>query len=79
LMLREDVIEAVDEGSFHIHTVSTIDEGMELLTGLKMGERDAEGNYPEGTVNYKVEKRLAAMAEKRKLFSGTHDGSVNHG
>lgn len=79
LMLREDVIEAVDEGSFHIHTVSTIDEGMELLTGLKMGERDAEGNYPEGTVNYKVEQRLAAMAEKRKLFSGTHDGSVNHG
>ncbi len=68
LMLRDDVIEAAKDGRFHIWPVETVDQGMELLTGLSMGERQEDGTYPEGTVNQRVEQRLAAMAEKRRAF-----------
>jgi lon-related putative ATP-dependent protease len=63
LMLRPDVISAVDEGKFHIWAVNTIDEGMNLLTGCEAGELDAEGQYPEGTINRAVAERLLKMAE----------------
>jgi predicted ATP-dependent protease len=69
LMLRQDVVEAVEEGAFHIYPVETVDQGIEVLTGVEAGERDEEGNYPEGTVNYRVAKRLAELAEKRQSFS----------
>lgn len=49
LMLREDVVEAVREGKFHIYPVSTIDEGIGLLTGIEAGERKMDGRYPENT------------------------------
>ena len=58
LMLRQDVVEACKSGMFHIYPVSTIDEGIEILTGLPAGERDKEGNYPENSINGKVQKRL---------------------
>lgn len=58
LMLRQDIVEACKSGMFHIYPVSTIDEGIEILTGLPAGERDAAGNYPENTINGKVQKRL---------------------
>ncbi len=62
LMLREDVVEAIKEGKFHIYSVGTIDEGIEVLTGVEAGEPDAEGNYPEGSVNQLVQSRLDEMA-----------------
>ncbi len=65
LVLRSDVVRAVREGKFHVYAVSTVDEGIALLTGVPAGEPDAEGNYPEGTVNYRVHKRLLEMAEER--------------
>ncbi len=65
LMLRPDVVQAVREGKFHVYAVSTVDEGIALLTGVPAGEPDAEGNYPEGTVNYRVQKRLLEMAEEK--------------
>ena len=65
LMLRPDVVQAVREGKFHVYAVSTVDEGIALLTGVPAGEPDAAGNYPEGTVNYRVQKRLLEMAEER--------------
>ncbi|MGC9468996.1 MAG: Lon protease family protein [Anaerolineae bacterium] len=68
LMLRRDVVEAVERGDFHIYAVQNIDQGIEILTGIPAGEPDSEGNYPEGTVNHKVEQRLAEMAEKRQAF-----------
>lgn len=74
LMLRSDVLEAVDDGRFHIYTVETIEEGMELLTSLDMGEADEEGNYPEGTINYKITKELDQLAERRKTFASFQDG-----
>jgi lon-related putative ATP-dependent protease len=63
LMLREDVVAAVAEGRFHVYAVSTIDEGLAMLTGTPPGERDAEGNFPPESFNGKVEDRLAAFAE----------------
>lgn len=68
LMLRRDVVEAVAGGLFSIYPVTTIDEGIELLTGVPAGDADADGRYPEGTVNRKVADRLAALAEKSKAF-----------
>ena len=69
LMLKEDVVEAVKEGKFHLYSVKTIDEGIEVLTGVKAGERGKDGNYEEGTVNYKVNEHLKDMAGKLREFS----------
>jgi predicted ATP-dependent protease len=74
LMLRQDVIEAVANGQFHIYAVETVDQGIELLTGMPAGEPDEEGNYPEGTVNGLVQKRLAELAEKRQAFGKADEG-----
>jgi lon-related putative ATP-dependent protease len=68
LMLRQDVRDAVEAGDFHIYAVDTIDQGIEILTGMPAGEVDEEGNYPEGTVNYRVKARLAELAEKRRKY-----------
>jgi lon-related putative ATP-dependent protease len=69
LMLRQDVVDAVEAGQFHVYPVETVDEGIGILTGLPAGERDHEGNYPEGSINYLVEKRLRELAEQRQAFS----------
>ncbi len=63
LMLREDIVDAVGKGQFHLYSVGAIAEGIEILTGIPFGERDAQGAFPEGTVNYLVEKRLEKFAK----------------
>jgi predicted ATP-dependent protease len=68
LMLREDVVEAVRQGQFHIYAVKTVDEGIEILTGVAAGERGPDGSYPEGTVNYLVDRRLSELAEGLRGF-----------
>ncbi len=70
LMLREDVIKAVQDGKFHIYAVKTIDEGIEILTGMSAGDKKPDGRYPEGTVNYRAEKRLGELAEGVKEYYG---------
>jgi predicted ATP-dependent protease len=65
LVLRRDVVQAVREGEFHIYAVQTVDQGIELLTGVPAGEADEEGNYPKGTVNYLVQQKLLQMAEEK--------------
>jgi len=60
----------VESGQFHIHIVRTIDQGMEILTGMAPGVRNSQGAYPAGTVNYLVEKRLKEMAYQIKDFGG---------
>jgi lon-related putative ATP-dependent protease len=70
LMLRQDVVEAVAAGRFHVFPIETIDQGIELLTGVPAGERDARGEFPPGSVNQRVEARLVALAEKRQAFGG---------
>jgi lon-related putative ATP-dependent protease len=69
LMLRQDVVDAAAAGQFHIYPVETIDQGIELLTGIEAGEPDVEGKYPEGTVNGIVEAHLTDLAEKLAAFS----------
>jgi len=64
LMLNEEVVEAVRQGRFHIYPVSTIDEGMEILTGVNAGQLKNDGTYDPGTVNYRVNKRLAEMTQR---------------
>ena len=64
LMLREDVVEAVRRGDFHIYAVSTIDEGIELLTGIPAGRPDASGRYLEGTISARVGQTLRAFSER---------------
>jgi lon-related putative ATP-dependent protease len=71
LMLRQDVINAVKEGKFHIYPVESVDQGMEILTGAVAGEPDKEGNYPAESINGKVYFRLAEMAEKQRRFSAS--------
>lgn len=58
LMLRADIVQAVEEGRFSIYAIDTVDDGIEILTGKKAGERDRRGNYPKGSVNYMVEENL---------------------
>jgi lon-related putative ATP-dependent protease len=66
LMLREEVVEAVKEGKFHIYAINRIEEGIELLMGIPAGELQPDGSYPEGTFNYLVEKRLTEIREALK-------------
>jgi len=68
LMLKEEVVNAVKAGQFHIYSVKTIDEGIEVLTGVKAGERRKDGTFEAGTVNYRVNEQLKSMAEKLKEF-----------
>jgi predicted ATP-dependent protease len=63
LMLRKDVVDAVKDGQFHIYTVSTVEEGIELLTGVKAGTPNAEGDYDPETVYGRVQKRLSKIAK----------------
>jgi lon-related putative ATP-dependent protease len=62
LMLRDDVVEAARAGRFHVHAVRTVDEAVELLLGIPAGERDADGRYPDGSLNERAEARLAELA-----------------
>jgi predicted ATP-dependent protease len=68
LMLREEVVESVRKEQFHLYSAKTIDEGIEILTDVPAGEMQKDGTYPEGTVNYLVDKRLKEMAEQLKGF-----------
>jgi predicted ATP-dependent protease len=66
LMLKAEVVEAVRDGKFHIHAIDRMEEGIDLLMGMPAGEPDAEGAYPEGTINHLVARRLAEIAEALK-------------
>lgn len=68
LMLRSEVRDAIAAGTFHIYPISTIDEGIALLTGTPAGEADEQGIYPEGTVNRRVADRLADLTAKARAL-----------
>lgn len=65
LMLSDEVIEAVKNGKFSIYAIKTIDEGIEILTGVESGTRDENGKFEEGTVSYLVQKKLDMYAKAR--------------
>ena len=68
LMLREEVVAAVESGRFSVYAVADIDEAVSILTGIDAGERDEEGLFPENSVNRKAEDRLIGYAHRRRDF-----------
>ncbi len=76
LMLREDVLAAVDEGRFHIWAVDTVDDGIEILTGIPAGKPDKKGEFPKGTVNYLVKKSLEHYYDRYVQFARETHGCL---
>lgn len=68
LMLRKDVVEAIEKGKFHLYAVRTIDEGIEILSGQPMGAPGKDGAYPKGSVAALVNARLKELALGLKSF-----------
>ncbi len=68
LMLKKEVIESVKEGKFHIWPIETVEEGIEILTGMKAGKLQPDGTYPEGTLFRKVDDRLKEFARIASEF-----------
>ncbi len=73
LMLKPEVINAVEKGTFHVWSVSTIDQGIEILTGVEAGQRQQDGRWPEGSVNDRVDQRLLEMTRIVKNFQKDAD------
>src|SRR5512136_1200430 len=73
LMLRTDLVEAVKAGEFHIYHVKTIDEGIEILTGVEAGRMLDDGSFEEGTVHCLVDQELQRLAKGLKAFSESED------
>lgn len=69
LMLREDVVQAVENGRFHIYPISHVDQGISLLTGLPIGESDTAGEYPPDSLNGRIIAHLDKLTEKQRAFS----------
>ncbi len=68
LMLRQDVVQSVERGDFHVLSVSSVDEALEVLTGVPAGERGPDGSFPEGSVHARAEQRLREMGEAMRQF-----------
>jgi predicted ATP-dependent protease len=76
-MLKEMVVEAIRQGKFHLWPVMTIDEGIEVLTGVKAGVRQADGSFEADSVNARVDQRLRKMADDLQRF-GKDNEPKNH-
>ena len=70
LMLHHDVLDAVREGLFNVWAVSTIDEGIEILTGVPAGEPDESGEYPEESVHGRTKACLRSWLERSAKLKG---------
>jgi len=73
LMLAHDVVESVREQRFHVWSARTVDEGIELLTGIPAGHRDEDGRFPEATLHARVEERLNQWAKIAEAQRPTHE------
>jgi predicted ATP-dependent protease len=77
LVLREDVARAIADGRFHLYAVDSVPQGIEILTGLPAGERDASGRFPASSVFGRVERRLIEIAERLREAEGARAGAVH--
>ncbi len=75
LMLKKKVVEAVKKGKFHIYPIKTIEEGVEILTGMRAGKRRKDGAYPKGTLFRLVDDRLRGLAERARDFAKEKQGN----
>lgn len=69
LMLRPDVVEAIRNGEFHLYSAETVEDGIEVLTGVEAGAPDSEGNYPADSINGLAAERLRSFAEGYREFA----------
>jgi hypothetical protein len=65
-MLRDEAVEAIRAGQFHVYAIESIDQGIELLTGMPAGEPGPDGLFPEGTIHHAVQERLEALYLRAK-------------
>lgn len=75
LMLREDLVQAIDKRKFAVHAISHVDQGIEILTGVKAGRRGADGRFPAGTINRLIEDKLRIFAERARALSAGGNNS----
>ncbi|MDH4228096.1 MAG: AAA family ATPase [Deltaproteobacteria bacterium] len=73
LMLKAEVRDAVKKGKFSIHPIDYVDEGLSILSGMKVGERGKDGKFPDGTLNGIAERKLRELAESLKNFGKPKD------
>lgn len=73
LMLKQDVIDAIKKKKFHIYAIATIDQGIELLTGVKAGRRRSDGRFERNSVNDLVDRKLGLFAEEIRTYLDTGD------
>jgi predicted ATP-dependent protease len=78
LMLKQEVVEAVRQRQFHVWAVATVDEGIEILTGVPAGTRQPDGTWSPGSVNDQVDRRLREMAETLRRFGSRGTEKNNH-
>jgi predicted ATP-dependent protease len=79
LMLREEVVDAVRQGMFHVWSVRTIDEGIEILVGVKAGHRKPDGSFEGGSVNDRVDRRLRELGRRLVKFDEAEDAYDGRG
>ncbi len=72
LMLNHEVVTAVEAGEFHIYSIENVDQAITLLTGIPIGEADEQGEYPEDSINARIQARLLEMAQIRQTFADSH-------
>ncbi len=71
LMLRHDVVKAVESGKFNIYAIQSIDEGIEILTGIPAGKKNSKGEFPKDTIHFLVDKKLQRYAKQMKVSEST--------
>ena len=76
LMLKDEVVEAVENGLFHVYAIDSVDDGIEILTGLPAGKPDKKGQYPKGTVNYMVQQSLAEYYKDYVKYAKETHGAI---
>ncbi|MBR2033386.1 MAG: hypothetical protein IKA03_01800, partial [Alphaproteobacteria bacterium] len=71
-----DILKAVDEGLFNVWAIDTVDDGIEILTGIKAGTMDKNGKYPRGTVNRKVQDGLELFYKQYVKYAKETQGCL---
>jgi predicted ATP-dependent protease len=77
LMLRPDIVDAARAGKFHVYAVTSIDQGIAILTGIPAGMRGPDGAFPRDSINGRIEAKLTAFAKARQAFGRRADKGGN--
>ena len=78
LMLKREVVDAVEKGDFHIYQVATVEEGIQILTGKSVGVPDSDGHYPEDSLYGLVQKKLKKYLDRARALRVASDTDSAH-